>query len=379
MYYNKFQDIELSALGMGCMRLPVIDGDDNRPDEKAVSEMVDYAMANGINYYDTAWGYHGGNSETVLGKALAKYDHKDYYIASKFPGYDLSNFDRIEEIFEAQLEKCGVDYFDFYLFHNVCEMNIDKYLDDEIGLRDFLVKQKEAGRIRHLGFSCHGTLETMHRFIKKYWRDLEFCQIQLNYLDFEFQDARLKVEELNNLGIPIWVMEGLRGGKLAKSCLGAEKLLAKSNPEWTPANWAFAFLESVPGVTMILSGMSDLEQLKQNIEFFSEKREISDDDIATLLTAAHFDVTGKNSGTVPCTACRYCTTHCPQGLDIPRLLALYNEHAYSEGGFIAPMALAAIDPDKLPSACIGCGACAKVCPQQIDIPGTMKKFTELLG
>ena len=379
MYYNKFQDIELSALGMGCMRLPVIDGHDNRPDEKAVFEMVDYAMANGINYYDTAWGYHGGNSETVLGKALAKYDHKDFYIASKFPGYDLSNFDRIEEIFEAQLEKCGVDYFDFYLFHNVCEMNIDKYLDDEIGLRDFLVKQKEAGRIRHLGFSCHGTLETMHRFIKKYWRDLEFCQIQLNYLDFEFQDARLKVEELNNLGIPIWVMEGLRGGKLAKSCLGAEKLLAKSNPEWTPANWAFAFLESVPGVTMILSGMSDLEQLKQNIEFFSEKREISDDDIATLLTAAHFDVTGKNSGTVPCTACRYCTTHCPQGLDIPRLLALYNEHAYSEGGFIAPMALAAIDPDKLPSACIGCGACAKVCPQQIDIPGTMKKFTELLG
>ena len=379
MYYNKFQDIELSALGMGCMRLPVIDGDDNRPDEKAVFEMVDYAMANGINYYDTAWGYHGGNSETVLGKALAKYDHKDFYIASKFPGYDLSNFDRIEEIFEAQLEKCGVDYFDFYLFHNVCEMNIDKYLDDEIGLRDFLVKQKEAGRIRHLGFSCHGTLETMHRFIKKYWRDLEFCQIQLNYLDFEFQDARLKVEELNNLGIPIWVMEGLRGGKLAKSCLGAEKMLAKSNPDWTPANWAFAFLESVPGVTMILSGMSDLEQLKQNIEFFSEKREISDDDIATLLTAAHFDVTGKNSGTVPCTACKYCTTHCPQELDIPRLLALYNEHAYSEGGFIAPMALAAIEQDKLPSACIGCGACAKVCPQQIDIPGTMKKFTELLG
>ena len=356
MYYNKFQDLELSALGMGCMRLPCIDGDDARPDAEAVREMVDYAMANGVNYYDTAWGYHGGNSETVLGKALAKYDHKDYYIASKFPGYDLSNFDRIEEIFEAQLEKCGVDYFDFYLFHNVCEMNIDKYLDDEIGLRDFLVKQKEAGRIKHLGFSCHGTLETMHRFIKKYWRDLEFCQIQLNYLDFEFQDARFKVEELNNLGMPIWVMEGLRGGKLAKSCLGAEKMLAKSNPDWTPANWAFAFLESVPGVTVILSGMSDLEQMKQNIEFFSEKRAISDDDIATLLTAAHFDVTGKNSGTVPCTACKYCTTHCPQELDIPRLLSLYNEHAYSEGGFIAPMALAAIDRDKLPSACIGCGS-----------------------
>ena len=130
MYYNDFQDIRLSGLGMGCMRLPVIDGDDAKPDAAAVQEMVDYAMANGINYYDTAWGYHGGNSETVLGQALSKYDHKDFYIASKFPGYDLSNFDHIEEIFEKQLEKCKVDYFDFYLFHNVCEMNIDKYLDD---------------------------------------------------------------------------------------------------------------------------------------------------------------------------------------------------------------------------------------------------------
>lgn len=379
MYYKDFNDLKLSALGMGCMRLPVIDGDDSRPDEEAVFSMVDYAMAHGINYFDTAWGYHDGNSETVIGKALARYDRKDFYLASKFPGYDLSNFDKIEEIFEEQLRKCGVDYFDFYLFHNVCELNIDKYLDDEIGVRDYLVKQKEAGRIRHLGFSCHGTQETMHRFIRKYWRDLEFCQIQLNYLDFEFQDARLKVEELNNLGMPIWVMEGLRGGKLAKSCLGAEKILAKSNPDFTPANWAFAFLESVPGVTMILSGMSDLEQMKQNIEFFSEKHDISDDDIAALLTAAHYSVTGKNAGTVPCTACKYCVTHCPMQLDIPRLLALYNEHAYSEGGFIAPMALAAIDADKQPSACLGCGECAKVCPQQIDIPGTMKKFSELLG
>ena len=179
--------------------------------------------------------------------------------------------------------------------------------------------------------------------------------------------------------MPIWVMEGLRGGKLAQSCLGAEKILARSNPDWTPANWAFAFLESVPGVTVILSGMSNFEQMQQNIEFFDEKKEISEDDIAALLTAAHFDTTGKNAGTVPCTACRYCTTHCPQGLDIPRILALYNEHAYSEGGFIAPMALAAFDQDKLPSACLGCGECAKVCPQTIDIPGTMKKFSELLG
>jgi len=379
MYYNDFKDIKLSALGLGCMRLPVIDGDDSRPDKEQVQAMVDYAMANGINYYDTAWGYHAGNSETVIGEALSKYDRDSYYLASKFPGYDLANFDHIEEIFEKQLEKCRTDHFDFYLFHNVCEMNIDKYLDDEIGLMDYLLKQKEAGRIKHLGFSCHGTFETMHRFIQKYWMHLEFCQIQLNYLDFEFQEAKYKVEALNNLGMPIWVMEGLRGGKLAKSCLGAEKMLEKSHPEYTPANWAFGFLESIPGVTMILSGMSNMEQLQQNVEFFDFKKTISDDDIASLLTAAHFSVTGKEAGTVPCTACRYCTTHCPKELDIPWLMSLYNEHAYSEGGFIAPMAIASLDKDKLPSACIGCGSCAKVCPQQIDIPGVMKKFTELLA
>ena len=378
MYYNNFKDLKLSGLGLGCMRLPCIDGDDSRPDPQAVQEMVDYAMANGINYYDTAWGYHAGNSETVVGEALSKYDRSSYYLASKFPGYDLSNFGKHEEIFKKQLEKCKTDYFDFYLYHNVCELNIDKYLDDSTGLTEFLLRMKKEGKIRHLGFSCHGNQETMHRFIMKNHSHLEFCQIQLNYLDFEFQNAKDKVEELNNIGLPIWVMEPLRGGKLAGSALGGEKLLAKSTPDYTPANWAFAFVESVPGVTMILSGMSNFEQLKQNVDFFSERRDLTDDDIAILLTAAHYDTTGKNAGTVPCTGCRYCTTKCPMELDIPRLLSLYNEHAYSEGGFIAPMALAALDESKLPTACIGCGACAAVCPQQIDIPGTMTKFAELL-
>lgn len=379
MYYNDFKDLKLSGLGLGCMRLPCIDGDDSRPDPAAVQEMVDYAIANGINYFDTAWGYHAGNSETVVGEALSKHDRSSFYLASKFPGYDLSNFGKHEEIFAKQLEKCKTDYFDFYLYHNVCEKNIEEYLDDSNGLTEFLLRMKEEGKIRHLGFSCHGTQETMHRFIMKNFRHIDFCQIQLNYLDFEFQNAKDKVEELNNIGIPIWVMEPLRGGKLAKTCLGSEKMLAKSNPDYTPADWAFGFVQTVPGVTMILSGMSNFEQLKQNVAFFDERRPLSDDDIAILLTAAHYDTTGKNSGTVPCTACRYCTTKCPQELDIPRLLQLYNEHAYSEGGFIAPMALSALAEDKLPSACIGCGACAAVCPQKIDIPGTMKKFADMLS
>jgi len=376
MYYNSFKDLKLSALGLGCMRLPVIDGDEKRPDPAAVQEMIDYAMANGINYYDTAWGYHGGNSESVVGEALSKHERSSFYLASKFPGYERANFEKKEEIFEKQLEKCRTDYFDFYLFHTVTEENIEWYLDDELGLMDYLLKQKEAGRIRHLGFSCHGSFETMHRFVKKYYEHIEFCQIQLNYIDFEFQDARSKVEYLNNLEMPIWVMEGLRGGKLAQSCLGGEKILAKSNPDYTPANWAFAFLETIPGVTMILSGMSNLEQLKQNIEFFSEKKEISDDDIATLLTAAHFDIQSK--GTVPCTACRYCTAKCPQQLPIPELFGEYNDYVYNEKETVPRSDMAVFPEDKWPGSCIGCGECAKVCPQRIDIPEIMKKFAAMI-
>ena len=171
MVYKNFQDLKLSALGMGAMRLPVIDGDDARIDESVAQEMVDYAMEHGVNYYDTAWGYHNGNSELVMGKALSKYPRDSYYLATKFPGYDLSNMDKVEEIFEKQLEKCGVDYFDFYLFHNVCEMNIDAYLNREYGIYEYLLKQKKEGRIRHLGFSAHGSVEVMKRFLEAYGKD----------------------------------------------------------------------------------------------------------------------------------------------------------------------------------------------------------------
>ena len=154
MIYKEFQDLKLSALGMGAMRLPVMDGDDGRIDEQAAFDMVDYAFEQGINYYDTAWGYHNGQSELVMGRALKRYPREKFYLATKFPGYDLANMDKVKEIFEKQLEKCQVEYFDFYLFHNVCEMNIDAYLDEKYGIFDYLVKQKKAGRIRHLGFSC---------------------------------------------------------------------------------------------------------------------------------------------------------------------------------------------------------------------------------
>ena len=215
MIYKDFQDLKLSALGLGAMRLPVTDGKDGQIDETATAEMVKYAMDNGINYYDTAWGYHEGQSELVMGRVLSKYPRDSFYLASKFPGYDLENMPKVKEIFEKQLEKCQVEYFDFYLFHNVCEMNIDAYLDPQYGIYDYLMEQKKNGRIRHLGFSAHAECDVMKRFLEAYGEHMEFCQLQINYIDWNFQKAKDKVELLKEWNIPVWVMEPVRGGKLA--------------------------------------------------------------------------------------------------------------------------------------------------------------------
>ena len=374
MVYKNYQDLKLSALGMGAMRLPVIDGDDAKIDEKAAAEMVAYAMEKGINYYDTAWGYHNGNSEIVMGKILSQYPREQYYLATKFPGYDLSNMDKVEEIFEKQLEKCQVTYFDFYLFHNVCEMNIDAYLDKKYGIFEYLMKQKENGRIRHLGFSAHGSYEVMKRFLEAYGEHMEFCQIQLNYLDWSFQDAKAKVELLKEYHIPVWVMEPLRGGKLAKLSEEDTNKLKTLRPDEDIPAWAFRFLQAIPEVTMILSGMSNFEQLKDNIATFEEDKPLNEKEMDTLLSIAD----GMLNGRVPCTACHYCVSHCPQGLDIPNLLELYNEHVFTGGGFIAPMAMVAIPEEKRPGACIGCHSCVAVCPQQLPIPETFEKFAALM-
>lgn len=373
MIYKEFQNFKLSALGMGAMRLPVVNGDDANIDEPAAFKMVDYAMEHGVNYYDTAWGYHNGNSELVMGKALSRHPRESYMLATKFPGYDLSNMTKVESIFEEQLKKCQVDYFDFYLFHNVCEMNIDAYLDEQYGIYDYLLKQKESGRIRHLGFSAHGSIEVMKRFLKKYGEKMEFCQIQLNYLDWTFQDAKGKTELLKEYGIPVWVMEPLRGGRLAALSEEHTQKLKEMRPEEETPAWAFRFLQSIQSVTMILSGMSNEEQMKANIATFEEDKSLSETEMKGLLDIAD-EMLGKK--TLPCTACHYCTSHCPKQIDIPEMIALYNEHCFTEGGFIAPMALMAVPEEKQPSACIGCRGCEAVCPQQIKISEAMADFTK---
>ncbi|WP_455620055.1 aldo/keto reductase [Eisenbergiella sp.] len=375
MVYREFQDLQLSALGMGAMRLPVIEGNDAQIDREATAEMVAYAMEHGINYYDTAWGYHAGNSETVMGEALGRYPRESFYLATKFPGYDLSNMDKVERIFEAQLEKCGVEYFDFYLFHNVCEMNIDAYLDEKYGIFDYLMEQKKKGRIRHLGFSAHGSYDIMKRFLDAYGEHMEFCQIQLNYLDWSFQNARAKVDLLKEHHIPVWVMEPLRGGKLASLEDANAAVLKGLRPEEGIPAWAFRFLQSIPGVTMVLSGMSNFQQMQENIAVFEEDKPLDEKEMAALLEVADRMV---KKIALPCTACHYCVSHCPKGLDIPGLLELYNEHCFTGGGFIAPMALMAVPEEKKPGACIGCRSCEAVCPQRIKISEAMADFAARL-
>lgn len=375
MIYKNFQDLELSALGFGAMRLPVLGGDDSKIDEPSAREMVAYAMEQGINYYDTAWGYHGGNSEIVMGRALRRYDRESYYLATKFPGYDLSNIDKVEPIFEEQLKKCGVDYFDFYLIHNVCEMNIEEYLDKRYGILDYLLEQKNNGRIRHLGFSLHGSLAVLKRFLETYGEYMEFGQLQLNYIDWTFQKSKEKMELLDQYGIPTWVMEPLRGGKLASlSDRDADRLKALRPDETIPA-WAFRFLQSLPSVVVTLSGASNFEQLRENIHTYETEKPLDKQEFGTLLEIVDDMV---NRIALPCTACRYCISHCPQQLDIPMLLELYNEDSFTEGGFIAQMALMAVPKNKQPAACIGCGSCEAVCPQQIQIAKALSDFTRKL-
>ncbi len=373
MVYKKFQDKQLSALGMGAMRLPIVEGDQAHIDEVKTAEMVAYAMEKGINYYDTAWGYHDGQSEIVMGRILNTYPRDSYYIATKFPGYDAGNMNKVEEIFEKQLEKTGMEYFDFYMFHNVCELNIDGYLDEKYGIFPYLMKQKENGRIKHLGFSAHGNLDVMKRFLQAYGHAMEFCQLQINYIDWTFQNGKEKIELLKEYNIPVWIMEPLRGGKLASIGDDYVARLAKHRPDETVPAWAFRFLQSIPEVGVTLSGMSNFEQLKENIETFETDAPLNSEEMEELLDIAD-DMIGKIA--LPCTACRYCTTKCPKGLDIPTILDLYSEHCFTGGGFLPLFGLKAMPEEKWPSACIGCKSCEAVCPQMIKISDAMRDFAE---
>jgi len=371
MIYSSFQDKSLSLLGFGTMRLPL--NPDGTIDELQVKEMTYYCMEHGINYFDTAYPYHNGDSERVIGKILSGYPRDSYYLATKYPGHQiLSNGYNPAEIFEEQLKKCGVDYFDFYLLHNVYEKSMETYLDPQWGIIDYFKEQKRRGRIKHLGFSTHAQTKCLKEFLDICGEDMEFCQIQLNYLDWTLQDAKAKYDLLTERNIPVWVMEPVRGGRLAKLSDADETALKELRPEESIASWSFRFLQKLPNVTMILSGMSNMEQMLDNVKTFSEEKPLTEDEFSLLLNIAEGM---KNS--IPCTGCRYCCDGCPMELDIPMLLSTYNELRFA-ATVNSAMRIEFLAEDKKPSACLGCGACTAICPQNIDIPASLQELTETI-
>ncbi len=369
MIYTEFKGKKLSMLGFGTMRLPLLEN--GEIDVPEFVKMTDYAIENGVNYFDTAYPYHKGLSEIEIGKALKKYPRESYYLANKYPGHQISESYNPAEIFEEQLKKCGVDYFDFYLLHNVYENSIDVYLDERWGIIEYFKEQKRNGRIKHLGFSTHARLDSLEKFLDIAGDDMEFCQIQLNWIDWTLQDAKGKVELLNSKNIPIWVMEPVRGGKLCKLADSDEAVLQELRDE-SVASWGFRFLQGIDGVKMILSGMSNFQQMSENICTFEELKQLSEAENSALLKIAE----GMKSS-IPCTACRYCTAGCPMGLDIPMLIEMYNELCFAPITNTA-MRLDALPKDKLPSACLSCKACEHICPQKIEISGVMKSLSKKL-
>ena len=398
MHTNDFLGDNIARLGFGAMRLPIIDGDAPNVDQATLDAMVDTAIKAGVNYFDTAYPYHGGMSEIALGRSLARYPRDSYFFATKYPGHQIADTYDPAAIFEEQLAKCGTEYFDFYLLHHIYEASIEVYLAEQWGIADYFVEQKKNGRIRHLGFSCHGRPETLKRFLdygaRKYaeleQRDpetaalfagnniMEFCQIQLNYLDWTLQDAAAKTALLESMNIPIVVMEPLRGGKLAHlndaqmQQLNASVLGGANPPARSAVEWSFRWLLGIPNVKTILSGMSDLAQVEENCRIFQESVPLSEVEEGVLM-----DVAESLKGGVPCTACRYCVDSCPQEIDIPMMMNAYNDLQF-DTSFTVSMQMDAVPEGQRAQDCIQCESCVQMCPQGIDIPTVLEDLAATL-
>jgi predicted aldo/keto reductase-like oxidoreductase len=372
----------LSLLGFGCMRFPKIQKDKQDIDYAAAQEMIDYAYSHGVNYYDTAYPYHEGMSETFVGHALKKYPRESFYLADKMPSWLLNSLEDGKRIFEEQLKKCQVDYFDFYLCHSIggsVKEFENRY--EKTGVLSYLREEKARGRIRHLGFSFHGVPEVLEELADRH--EWDFIQIQLNYLDWDMQNAKRQYEILEKRGIPCVVMEPVRGGSLCSLCEEAVSLLKTEQPERSLASWAIRFAASLPNVMTVLSGMSTLEQVEDNVNTMTDFEPLTDCERSVLGEAVAVYL---KTGTIPCTGCRYCMD-CPSGVDIPAVFAAYNRCA-SAGRL--PLSTADRENagyfreayESLPEAaradrCVGCEACMQHCPQRIKIPSHMQEIVQL--
>lgn len=367
MEKKDFKNISLSRLGMGNMRLPVHADQEGTPiDYEKAEEIIDYAMAHGVNYYDSAYVYHHGESEVFLGNVMKKYPRDSYYLATKFhiganPDY--------KAVFEEQLSRLQTDYIDFYLLHAIQVNNFQKYIDS--GCIAYFTELKKEGKIRNLGFSFHATPEVLDTFLEL--TDWDFVQIQCNYYDWCYSKTKIEYEKIAAKGLPIVVMEPVRGGRLADLGPEANAILNEARPEWSIASWALHFVKSLPQVQVVLSGMSTLDQIVDNVNTFSDGVALSEEETKTVYKAAALY---RKYLTVPCTACRYCCDGCPMQIEIPQFISLYNEMKLQGRGGIKQK-LEKVESVGKPADCVACGACTGHCPQNIDVPKIMKELAAL--
>ena len=388
----------LGMLGLGCMRLPTLGGESGgfgrrAPlDQEAVNAMVDYAIAHGVNYFDTAPAY--GESEVVTGKALSRHPRESFRIATKISNHrGKATLQAGKEMFETSLKNLQVDYIDFLLLHNLEDIKGFNSRFGDNGLFDWILEQKAKGRIRHLGFSFHGTNDAFPALVDRY--DWDFVQIQLNYVDWKEMSrgwggssgnttAEYLYNHLVEKGIPVLVMEPVKGGQLANVSDSIASVLKDRHPDLTPAANALTFVGSLPGVMVTLSGMSNMDQLKENVSLFTGFKPFTQKEMDFMLNVADLI---KAKGQIPCTACAYCMP-CPAGVDIPGNFKIFNSASdalLSTGkgkgvdekrkAFLE--AYRAQDAAVRADACIGCNACLRKCPQHISIPQHMQRIRDL--
>ena len=370
MIYSDFNGLKLSRLGFGCMRF-ARDPATGEIDQQKVNAMFRLALQGGVNYFDTAYPYLDGKSELSVAEALRDVPRERYFLADKFPGHSLPGpVDNIA-LFNVSLEKCRTDHFDCYLLHNVSEWSVKIYESPEYHIIPDILEMKKAGKIRHLGFSFHGGTALLEDFLTRHEGMFEFVQIQCNYLDWTLQNAREAYDIITRHGLGVWLMESVRGGKLAALPPEASARLKTFDPAASDASFGFRFLQDLPNVKMILSGMNEVAQVEDNLRTFATHKPLSDAERSALMDIAETLKKG-----VPCTACRYCTAGCPQALDIPYLLECYNSYK-TDAAMTASVRLDGMPEEKRPAACIQCGQCAHACPQRIDVPAALNELAGL--
>jgi predicted aldo/keto reductase-like oxidoreductase len=376
---------EVSLLGFGMMRLPKVDPDKSDIDYELGQKMVDRAIAQGVNYFDTAYPYHEGKSEVFTGHALSKYQRDSFFLATKMPSWELKDRDSAPRLLKIQLDRLQVDYVDFYLCHALSSFDDYAAKYEKLGAIKYLEEQKAQGTIRKLGFSFHGEVADLEKLTDR--RDWDFVQIQANYLDWDTQNAKKLYEILERKNIPCIIMEPVRGGMLATLCEESVKILKAAEPGQSVASWAIRFAATLPNVLTVLSGMSTMDQVEDNLKTIGNFKALADKDYTILQNAlaAFLD-----TGSIPCTGCRYCMD-CPSGVDIPKVFEVYNKCAAAhqlpvsfgdtetirESAKFFTAAYREIPGKNRADNCTACRACMEHCPQSIQIPDQMRGIARM--